>query len=110
MLVTNARSLKNKADYLTQLLDDRSPTIAIVTETWMRPEWKSPICAKLIDCGYHLESTERQHGILGGGTLVLVRQDYAYSIKRHTTKPLPPPRLAHCGRQREDGQARVDNH
>ncbi len=71
------RSDRIRCIYLTQLFDDYKPIIAIVSETWLCAAWKCPVYAKLTASHYHLCTTDRTYGKLGGS----IGENYKNAVK-----------------------------
>ena len=75
VLYMNARSIFNKRDTLSILLNDKEPDLVLITETWNNPEVSNAMLS--ID-GYTIEPElrlDRQdtHNGIGGGVMVYVK-------------------------------------
>ena len=73
-LNSNTRSIVNKIDEITNLIDVNHVDIACVTETWLSDE--VPPCVTGID-GYTCERRDRVD-IRGGGILIYIRNGIPY--------------------------------
>ena len=104
LMVTNARSICNKVDYLCQILDDLEAHIVVLSETWITKANRDLIVSRIsTDTAYNIASAERSHKN-GGGVMILMSSSYVDSIK---VEPPTPPitrnwqseegRLEHCG-------------
>ena len=81
IISTNTRSICNKTDLANQLIDDANPDIGFFNETWIKDANKNLILNQLNPINYNIASSERQTS-RGGGTLIMIRKNYAPNIKQ----------------------------
>ena len=80
------RSLDKKTGHLNDLLSDSGVDIAAIQETWIKQSTQDIITSRLHP-SYHVISTPRHFEDhlttkRGGGTMILVRRDYAPSVEQ----------------------------
>ena len=86
---TNLRSLCSKIGLYAQFLDDYAPNIAFISETWLTQDNKDTTLASLFaSIDHKLFFVHSIRCGRGGGTLILIRQDYAPSIVELQPKPI----------------------
>lgn len=71
----NARSVRNKMDQIEAILVEKCPTVFCLTEHWM----DKPETAAFGFPGYQRAATSARQNSTGGGTAILVRNDFNFN-------------------------------
>ena len=90
ILTANVRSLDKKTGHLNDILNDSGVDIAAIQETWIKLSTQDVITSRL-HSNYHVISTPRHcedhlASKRGGGTMILVKKDYATTVQ-HIKRP-----------------------
>ena len=84
----NARSVRNKTDEISELLQDNNLDILIITETWLRPSDTDTIVTRsLTPAGYKMLNQPRPGSRGGGGVAVILRENIR--TLQQTSDPYP---------------------